>query len=58
MRLSNAAMGRGLMVLSIGTRFGVLVLICLLALWTEYLNLKVGYGNWPSQCSSVPCTPC
>ncbi len=45
MRLSNAAMGRGLMVLSIGTRFGVLVLICLLALWTEYLNLKVGYGN-------------
>jgi hypothetical protein len=20
--------------------------------------LKVGYGNWPSQCSSVPCTPC
>ena len=45
MQWSNAAMGRGLMALSIGTRLGVMTLLCLLALWTEYLNLKVGYGN-------------
>lgn len=37
--------GLGLLVLSIATRLGVVGLLCCLALWTEYLNLRVGYGN-------------
>jgi len=32
-------------VLSVATRVGVLAMLCLLALWTEYLNLKIGYNN-------------
>jgi ferredoxin-type protein NapH len=34
-----------LLISSVVTRAGVLVLLCLLALWTEYLNLKVGYNS-------------
>ncbi|MEE2658501.1 MAG: 4Fe-4S binding protein [Candidatus Latescibacterota bacterium] len=37
--------GMGLLLGSIATRLGVVILLCCLALWTEYLNLKVGYGN-------------
>jgi len=37
--------GRTLLVLSIVTRFGVVLLLCCLALLTEYLNLKMGYNN-------------
>ena len=33
------------MVVSIFTRFALLALLCCMALWTEYLNLKVGYGH-------------
>jgi ferredoxin-type protein NapH len=34
-----------LVVLSVATRAGVLALLCLFALWTDYLNLKVGYNS-------------
>jgi ferredoxin-type protein NapH len=34
-----------LLILSICTRLGVVLLLCTLAMWTEYLNLRVGYGN-------------
>ncbi|MDH3582663.1 MAG: 4Fe-4S binding protein [Phycisphaerae bacterium] len=37
--------GRVLLVLSLLTRVGVLLLLCLLAMWTDYLNLKQGYNN-------------
>ncbi len=37
--------GKKLLALSIFTRFSVLILLCLLGLWTEYLNLKMGYNN-------------
>lgn len=37
--------GRALLVLSLVTRIGVLLLLILLATWTEYLNLKVGYNS-------------
>jgi len=37
--------GRGLLVLSIFTRCGVVALLCLLALNTSYLNLKLGYNS-------------
>ncbi len=33
------------LVLSIASRLSVVVLLCALALSTEYLNLKVGYNN-------------
>lgn len=31
--------------ISVLTRTGVLILLCAFALWTEYLNLKVGYNS-------------
>ena len=37
--------GRRLLTLSVISRVGVLLLLCLFALWTEYLNLKVGYNS-------------
>lgn len=37
--------GRTLLAVSILTRFGVLLLLCGLALMTDYLNLKVAYNN-------------
>lgn len=37
--------GRILLVLSVLSRAGVLLLLCLLAMWTEYLNLKIGYNH-------------
>jgi ferredoxin-type protein NapH len=33
------------MLLSVATRAGVLLVLVVFALWTEYLNLKVGYNN-------------
>ncbi len=41
----NLRQGKLLMLLSICTRATVLVILSLLALWTQYLNLKVGYNN-------------
>ena len=43
--MARAVNGRVPLVLSICSRFGVVVLLCCLALWTEYLNLKIGYNN-------------
>jgi len=37
--------GRSLLVASILTRFGVLLLLCFLAWMTEYLNLKIAYNH-------------
>ncbi len=37
--------GRLLLILSVCSRGGVLLLLCAFALWTEYLNLKVGYNS-------------
>ena len=37
--------GKKLLIFSVFTRASVLGLLCLFALWTEYLNLKVGYNN-------------
>ena len=37
--------GRVLLIGSVFSRFCVLLLLCTLGLWTEYLNLKVGYNN-------------
>jgi ferredoxin-type protein NapH len=37
--------GRKLLVLSVVSRVCVLLLLCLFAMWTEYLNLKIGYNN-------------
>ncbi|MFT5497888.1 MAG: ferredoxin-type protein NapH [Kiritimatiellia bacterium] len=43
--ISGSGGGRSLLILSVFSRFSVLVLLCLFALWTEYLNLKVGYNS-------------
>lgn len=37
--------GQFFIILSIITRFSVIILFCTFALWTSYLNLKVGYNN-------------
>lgn len=37
--------GKGMLVLSLLTRTGVLLLLCFLAFSTEYANLKMGYNN-------------
>ncbi|WDE96250.1 4Fe-4S binding protein [Lentisphaera profundi] len=37
--------GKKLLIFSVISRSLVLLLLCLLAMWTEYLNLKVGYNN-------------
>ena len=37
--------GRTLLILSLLSRTGVLLLLILLALWTEYLNFKIGHNN-------------
>jgi ferredoxin-type protein NapH len=37
--------GRALLALSIVSRSSVIALLCCLALWTEYLNFKVGYNS-------------
>ena len=43
--IPHRTQGVALLILSICTRLGVVLLLCTLALWTEYLNLRVGYGN-------------
>ena len=37
--------GTLMLALSIVSRFSVVLLLCTLALWTEYLNLKLGYNS-------------
>jgi ferredoxin-type protein NapH len=37
--------GKLLLALSVVTRFSTVLLLCCLAMWTEYLNLKVGYNH-------------
>ena len=44
-RRPPASTGKALLVLSVLTRFSVVLLIACLAMWTEYLNLKVGYNS-------------
>ena len=43
--VSGPGGGRILLVASVFSRAAVLALLCLFALWTEYLNLKVGYNS-------------
>lgn len=37
--------GTFLLIFSLFSRISVLLLLCLFALWTEYLNLKIGYNH-------------
>lgn len=43
--ITRPARGRSLLALSVVSRALVLLLLCAIAMWTEYSNLKLGYGN-------------
>ncbi len=42
---SNSRLGKYLLVLSVITRASVLLMLCTLAFWTTYANLKLGYNH-------------